>query len=374
MYVGLDVHKDFCQAAFLDNEGRHIKDQRFENTASGLLELAQATKDSEVVMEASSSSMHVYDALSQTCTVKVAHPLKVKAIASARIKTDRIDARILAHLLKADLIPESYVPSQEHRQARLAIRHRASLVSVRTQIKNKIHAILTREGVKIPSFRDKFGKKGMLFLKRIELGEAQRASLDSLLVVLEALNKQVKEADKRVQEYASQDAYAKLLATHPGVGRLTALAASSEICDIGRFPSHKKLSSYFGLVPSVYQSGNTDRKGRITKQGSNMMRMLLVQCAWSAVKRSGYFRKKYNKLKKRVGGNKAIIAIARTIAVDMYFMLVRNEEYKEPKIERKRGKPVGSLGPKRPSYRLGSSPPHDSTPCESKQTPKASCA
>lgn len=363
MYVGLDVHKGFCQAAFLDNEGKLVKDERFENTASGLLELAQATKDSEVVMEASSSSMHVYDILVDTCKVKVAHPLKVKAIASARIKTDKIDARILAHLLRADLIPESYVPSKQHRQARLVVRHRASLVSVRTQIKNKIHAVLTREGVAIPPFRNKFGKKGMLFLQSVQLEEAQRASLDSLIAVLEVMNKQIKEADKRVQEYASQDKYAKILVTHIGVGHLTALAASSEICDISRFPTHKKLCSYFGLVPSVYQSGNTDRKGHITKQGSNMMRMLLVQCAWSAVKHSGYFRKKYNKLKKRTGKNKAIVAIARTIAVDMYFMLVRNEEYKEPKIERKGGKPAGSLGPKRPSYRLGSSPPHDSTPC-----------
>ena len=137
MYVGLDVHKDFCQAAFLDDDGVFVKDKRFENTASGLLELAQATKDFEVVMESSSSSMHVYDALVETCKVKVAHPAKVKAIASARIKTDKIDARILAQLLRADMIPESYVPTKQYRQARLIVRYRASLVSARTKIKNQ---------------------------------------------------------------------------------------------------------------------------------------------------------------------------------------------------------------------------------------------
>jgi len=373
MYVGLDVHKDFCQAAFVSSNGEFVKEERFENTCSGLADLAQATKDCEVVMESSNSSMHVYDALSKTCKVKVAHPSRVKAIASARIKTDKIDARILAHLLRANLIPESFVPSPEYRQARLIVRHRASLVEVRTQIKNKIHAILIRDGIKSP-FTEKFGREGMLFLKHVDIGEAQRASLDSLLSVLEALSKQVKEADRRVEYHASQDAYAKLLATHPGVGRLTALAAASEICDISRFSSHKKLSSYFGLVPSVYQSGGTDRKGHITKEGSSLMRWLLVQCAWTAVKRSRRFKRKYDKLKKRVGKNKAIVAIARTIAVDMYFMLVKNEEYKEPKEERKRGKPVTSPGTQRPSFRLGSSPRHDPTPCESKQTPKASCA
>src|SRR3989338_4194407 len=155
MHVGLDVHKEFCQAAFLDENGEFVREERFENSASGLAELAQAAKDCEVVMESSTSSMHVYDALSETCRVKVAHPSKVKAIASARIKTDKIDARILAQLLKADMIPESYVPKKEHRQARLLVRHRASLVELRTQIKNKIHALLTKEGIKIP-FKDAF--------------------------------------------------------------------------------------------------------------------------------------------------------------------------------------------------------------------------
>ncbi|MBI3190099.1 IS110 family transposase [archaeon] len=344
MYVGLDVHKDFCQAAFLDFDGKLVREERFENTVSGLEELAQATREQEVVMESSTSSMHVYDALSGTCKVKVAHPSRVKAIASARIKTDKIDARILAHLLRADLIPESYVPSKECRQARLLVRQRASLVEVRTQIKNKIHALLTREGVKIP-FKDSFGKKTILFLKSVDIGEAQRASLNSLMTILDALNKEVKEADKNIKFYALEDKYAKLLVTHTGVGWLTALAVSSEICDISRFESHKKLCSYFGLVPSVYQSGNADRKGHITKQGNTLLRSLLIQCAWSAVKYSPRFRRKYNKLRKKTGNQKAIVAVARTIAVDMYFMMVRNEEYKEPKNESKGGKPVSLLGP-----------------------------
>lgn len=344
MYVGLDVHKDFCQAAFVDVDGKLVREERFENTVSGLEELAQATRSQDVVMESSTSSMHVYDVLSETCKVKVAHPSRVKAIASARIKTDKIDARILAHLLRADLIPESYVPSKQHRQARLLVRQRASLVEVRTQIKNKIHALMAREGVKIP-FKDAFGKKTVLFLKSIDTGEAQRASLNSLLVVLETLDKQIKEADKHVVKYASSDKYTKLLVTHTGVGWLTALAASSEICDISRFSSHKKLCSYFGLVPSAYQSGSIDRKGHITKQGNTLMRSLLIQCAWSAAKYSPRFRRKYNKLRKKTGNQKAIVAIARSIVVDMYFMLVRNEEYKEPRNERKGGKPVSSLGP-----------------------------
>ncbi|MDI6721694.1 MAG: transposase, partial [Candidatus Aenigmarchaeota archaeon] len=95
MYVGLDVHKDFCQAAFLAENGEFLSDRRFENTSFGMAELARATRDSYVVMESSTFSMHVYDSIAETCKVKVAHPLKVRLIASARIKTDKIDARIL---------------------------------------------------------------------------------------------------------------------------------------------------------------------------------------------------------------------------------------------------------------------------------------
>lgn len=354
MYVGLDVHKDFCQASFVNSKGKVVKEKSFENSSSGLEDLAKATRKSKVVLEASSSSMRVYDALSKTCDVVVAHPSRVKAIASARIKTDKIDARTLAQLLRADLIPESYIPSEEHRQARLLVRHRASLVRLRTRIKNQIQSLLTKEGIRIP-FSDTFGKKGLVFLRTVEIGEIQRISLDSMLAALDMFNARVQEFDERIKRFASQDTYAKLLVTMPGVSWFSALVISSEICDISRFDSYKKLCSYSGLVPSIYQSGNTDRKGHITKQGSGMLRWILVQDARVAVKHSKRFGRKYKMLTKRIGEKKAIVAIARNMCISVYFMLVRNESYKESK----GGKPVWLTGLQRPPYRLGSSPPHD---------------
>jgi transposase len=339
MYVGLDVHKDFCQASFVDSTGKVVKEKIFENSLSGLEDLVKATRKSKVVLEASSSSMRVYDALCKTCEVKVAHPSKVKAIASARIKTDKIDARMLAQLLRADLIPESYMPSEGHRQARLLVRHRASLVRLRTRIKNQVQSLLTKEGIKVP-FSDAFGRKGLLLLRTIEIGEIQRFSLDSMLAALDTFNARIREFDKRIESFASQDAYAKLLVTMPGVSWFSALVISSEICDINRFESYKKLCSYSGLVPSVYQSGNTNRKGHITKQGSGMLRWVLVQDARVAVKHSRRFRRKYKKLEKRIGDKKAIVAIARNMCISMYFMLVRNETYKESE----GGKPVRFTG------------------------------
>jgi len=360
MYVGIDVHKDFCQANFVNSKGKVVKEQTFPNNSSGLKELVKATSKSKVVFESSSSSTRIYDALSSTADVKVAHPAKLRAIASARIKTDKLDARTLAQLLRADLIPESYVPTMYYRQARLLVRHRASLVRIRTRIKNQIQSLLTKEGIRIP-FSDAFGKKGMLFLRELELGEMQRISLDSMLALLDTMNAQVKEADKRIENVASQDAYAKLLVTIPGVSWFSALVIASEIGDIHRFESYKQLCSYAGLVPSVYQSGSTDRKGHITKQGSSMLRWILVQDARSAVKYSKRFRNKYRKLlAKGVKEKKAIVAIARKIAVSVYFMLVRNQPFIDGS---KGGKPVEVLGLRDRRHRLGSSPLHDSTPC-----------
>lgn len=326
MYVGLDVHKDYCQASFVNAKGKMVKEKVFENNSAGITELVKATKKAHVVIESSSSSMRIYDALSKTCRIKVAHPTKVKAIASARIKTDKIDARILAQLLRADLIPESFVPCMAHRQARLLVRHRASLVRLRTRIKNQIRSLLTKEGINV---NKPFGKKGLLFLQTLELGEIQKISLDTMLSVLEMFDQKVKEADKQTEHFASQDAYAKLLVTMPGVNWYSALVVSSEICDVARFESYKKLCSYAGLVPSVYQSGSTDRRGHITKQGSRMLRWILIQDARSAVKHSRRFARKYKKLTKRIGEKKAIVAIARSICVSMYFMLVRNETFRE---------------------------------------------
>jgi transposase len=359
MFVGLDVHKEFCQAAFVNAKGKLVREEAFKTDEKGLDNLVKATRRSKVVIEASTTSLHIYDILCDSCTVVVAHPLKVKAIASAKIKTDKIDARILAQLLRADLIPQAYYPSKEQRQIRSLVRHRISLREMTTRIKNQIHAILAKEGIKSP-YKEVFGKRGTEFLRTVDVGELHRLSLNSLLIVMAELNKQIKESEDRIEEVASQNAYCKLLKTHPGVGWLTALAVASEVVDISRFPSHKHFCSYLGIVPSVYQSGSTDRKGHITRQGNSMIRWLLTQCARNASRHSRRFRRKYARFMKRgLGDQRAIIAIARTIAVDMYFMLVRSEPYKESK----GGNPVSVADPMRPSQRLGSSPLHDFASC-----------
>jgi len=223
--------------------------------------------------------MNIYDKLEDAhIPVVLAHPLKTKAIASARIKSDRVDARILAHLLRADLIPESYVPSKEMREMRSLVRHRISIVKVRTMLKNKIHAIIDRNGLK-HEFSDLFGKAGISWLKGLKLPSLDRLMLDNHLTHIESLERQIKRVDEEITSRASQDEDVKLLLSLTGIDVYTALLIKSEIGDIRRFPNYKKLVSWAGLAPSLHQSGSIEYHGAITKQGSRMLRWIIVESA-----------------------------------------------------------------------------------------------
>ncbi len=231
MYVGLDVHKEFCQACFVNAKGQIVKEAVFKCDSKGIENLVKATHRSKVAMEASSSSIRIYDALCKTCDVKVAHPLMLKAIASAKIKTDKIDARILAQLLRAGLIPEAHIPSADQRKGRLLVRQRDCLVKMRTSVKNRIHSLLLTEGVSEPEC-ELFGNEGMSFLRTAEVSEQQRMSLDSMVSMLDTLNAQINGFDRQIARDGAEDNYAKILVTICGVGWLTAFAVSKEIGDI----------------------------------------------------------------------------------------------------------------------------------------------
>lgn len=328
MYVGLDVHKMFVYATVLDEQGNKVKEERFLNTLEELDEfIQQLPEDTKAVLEASSTWDPIYDYLEGAgVDVKLAHPLKTRAIAEARIKTDSIDPATLAHLLRTDLIPESYVPPKEIRDLRTIVRHRASLVRLRTEVKNKIHALLAKEGIR-HNFTDLFGKKGMKFLMEIDLREANKLALDNYLSVLEVLNSRVKETSARLESLANGIKEVELLRTIPGIGTYSALLIVSEIGNINRFKNPQKLTSYAGLVPSVHQSGSTKRFGRITKQGSGWLRWILVQATHKTVIAPSKLQDFYRKLALKKGKKIAVTATARKMLVTIYWMLIRNQSF-----------------------------------------------
>jgi len=348
IYAGLDLHKKFSVITAMNSEGKElIKQRKFPNNGE-IVELFQGLGESvEVAVEATRSWYWLYDLLEANgIEVKLSHPFKTKAIASARIKNDKIDSKVLAHLLRADLLPLSYVPETHIRMQRELLRYRASLVRIQTGIKNRVHAILAKNNVN-HEFSDLFGKQGMTFLQALSLPEMQRVALDGYLSVLEVIGKQIKAANKRITALANEDEGAMLLTTIPGVGYYSALLIQSEIGDISRFPSAKQLCSFAGIIPSTYASGDKIFHGHIIKQGSKWLRWILTEAVEHCVKKPGHLGRFYYRMERRKGKKIAKVATERKLLQWIYHMLKETRTFHEmEKIAESWGEPVVLSGHK----------------------------
>ena len=332
VYVGIDVHKKYCQAALMNDNGHIVKELRFDNTsqgASSLITLARAVDPQvEAVIEPSANFwIRIYDKLEQEgVDVKLTNPMRTKAIAEARIKTDRIDAKTLAYLLKGDLVAESYVPTRKNRERRALIRHRASLIRMRVEIKNRIHALLDKHELSY-TYTDLFGKQGLEWLRSLQLPTTDQQILRTSLQVADTLTEQIREMDIQIAKDATSEEKAKLLMTMPGVDYYAAMVLLSEIGDVHRFSSDEKLVSWVGLAPQVHQSGETNWTGHITRKGSRRARWILGQCAQSARQHDPRMREFYERIERKHGSQKAVVAVARKMLAIMYVMMIRNEPY-----------------------------------------------
>jgi transposase len=328
-YVGVDVGKKKCRAAIMSAEGKIVKEFDFCNNRKEIAGLASMlTMEDQVVMESTGPYwLDIYNQLDELhIPVVLANPLKTKAIASARIKSDKVDARILAHLLRTNLIPECYVPSKEMREIRSLVRHRLSIVKLRTMVKNKVHALIDRNGLK-HEFSDLFGKAGMEWLKSVELSGLDRLMLDNYLMHIENLELQIERVDGEITSRASFDGDVRLLLSLKGINVYGALLIKSEIGSIGRFSDYKKLVSWAGLAPSLHQSGDVEYHGNITKQGSTMLRWMMVESARVATVYDPRLKAFYERVAKRRGDQKAVVAVANKMLKIIWFMLTRKEPY-----------------------------------------------
>jgi transposase len=328
-FVGLDIGKRKCRAAIMNQEGNILDEFWFTNNREGIKGLAaKLTVQDRVVMESTGSVWtNLYDRLDDNhIHVSLANPLKTKAIASAKIKSDKVDARILAHLLRSNLIAESYVPVKPLREIRALIRHRVAIVKIRTMVKNQTHAIVDKHGLSC-EYSDMFGKSGMKWLKALELPPLDKLILDNHLTHLESLNQQIDRVDEEVHSKACEDEDVRLLLSLTGIDVYSALVIRSEIGSINRFADYKKLVSWAGLAPSLHQSGNVEYHGSITKQGSKMLRWIMVEAATVAVSHDARMREFYERVKHRRGSQKAIIAVANKMLKITWFMLTRREPY-----------------------------------------------
>ena len=294
-FVGIDVGKTRCQAAIMNEEGDLLDEFNFTNNHEGIEDLTcRLGPDDKAVMESTGSVwLNLYEHLEEHhVPVLLANPLKTKAIASAKIKSDKVDARILAHLLRSNLVAESYVPPKQLRELRSILRHRVGIVKIRTMVKNNIHALVDKYGFR-HEFSDLFGKAGTRWLNGLQLDASDKLMLNNHLQHLENLNQQIEHVDEAIHSKACEDPDIKLLLSMTGVDVYTALLIKSEIGNINRFPEYKKLVSWAGLAPSLHQSGSVEYHGNITKQGSKLLRWIMVEAARVAVNHDDRMRTFY---------------------------------------------------------------------------------
>jgi transposase len=330
MYVGLDLHKNYLQAAVIDKKGTLLKQERIQNQDDSIRSFFERKKlksgNNEIVIESSSTWYHVYELLSEDERnhVILSNPIKTKAIASAKVKTDKIDAVTLAQLLRGGYIPECYIPPRHVMDLREMVRYRASLVRARTSVKNKIHAILLMKGIKINEEYRPFTKEFVEELKQI--GDYR---IDGYLNVISSLNEEIKEISLKIKNESSEDKYAKRLMTIPGIGYYSALLISSEIGDIERFPDSHHLSSYAGLTPSTHSSGGVTYHGLMTRTGSKYLRWILTECVHSHVRtaKESDLTKFYTRIAKKRGSSKAAAAAASKLLRIIYWVLKENRPY-----------------------------------------------
>jgi transposase len=271
--------------------------------------------------------INMYEALEHCgINISLANPLKTRAIAEARIKYDKLDASILADLAGADLISKCYVPDKDIREIRTLIRHRIDLARRRTQLKNKVHTTLDKYMLKYDG--DLFTHKGFEWLGLQNLSVIDRqVIINSYLKEISTINELVANVEMQMASLAISDKRVELLLGFTGIDYYGALLLLYEIGDITRFSNPKKLVSWVGLAPSLYQSGNTRWTGRITRQGNKRIRWFLTEAAHMAARYDPKMKTFYERISRKKGHQKALIAVARKMLVSIYYVLTRNELY-----------------------------------------------
>lgn len=337
IYVGMDIHKRFSQVAVLDESGEVLDQRRLTHTPCEELRnyFNQFPKDTQVIMEPTCGWNWLSDRISDLgLEVILAHPLKVRLIAESQIKTDKVDAVALAQLHRTGFLPQAYLAPPEIRKLRDLFRCRCGLVRMRTTLKLQIHALLDRLGI-FHNFSDLFGKTGRAFLDELELESPYWENLDRQLRIIDLLTSEIEEIDKRIARQVRQDPQAKRLTTIPGIGFILAYLITTEVGEITRFSSAKKLAAYCGLVPYVRQSGSCVHYGHLTKTGNRLLRWGFIEAAQVAIRFNPELKYWADKIQHKKGKGVAVCAVARKLVNIVYQLLTQKRDYTPRRIKAK---------------------------------------
>jgi transposase len=343
LYAGVDTHKKYSKVVVTDSTGKRIAETSLSNDLSSFHEFfSQSSEPVKAVVEAGRTWGVIYDLLESIgVTPVLANPLKTRAIAEAKIKTDTIDARTLADLLRADLIPLVHVPSKEVRAQKNLLRQRLWLVGLRTMVKNRIHHILDRNHVTIIPCSDIFGVAGRQLLDKVEITATENLLLKAHLEILDNIQDQIKAAEKWINQSLSQHSGMAIVRTIPGLGKILSALVTLEVDNIHRFSYPGKLCAYAGLVPSTYASGGKVRHGHLLSSCNRWLRWAYVEAAWIAQRTSPYCHNYFERMKRRKGANSANVALARRLCEITWYCLKENRAYEERELARLPSKVLG---------------------------------
>lgn len=335
------MHTRYQQIAMLDEETGELVERRLEH-ASGEAEqfYRQLTGPVRVGIEATGHTRWFERLLAELGhELWVGDAARIRASAVRKQKTDARDAALLLDLLLGGRFPRLWRPSTEERDLRHLLWHRQKLVWMRNAIGNQLHALAMGEG--LCRKKKLFTSKGRVELLALQLDPWASRRRQELLQLLDQVDASLEQFDQAVSEQAAQSPAAVLLMTHPGVGPVTSLAFVLMVGPVDRFQRSKQLVSYLGLNPREHSSGGKQRLGAISKQGNPMLRGLLVEAGHTAARMDAELRQDYQRLRLRRGGSVAKVAIARKLAVRMYWMLRRQRNYTQ--LVRMQGSSRGTL-------------------------------
>jgi transposase len=333
IHVGVDLHQRFCYMTVLEARGKIIQAGAVTNERRALRKYFRQFRGERVQVAVEACGF--WPAFREVVEAEVerlvlVHPQRVKAIASAKLKNDRVDSQTLAQLLRCDLLPESWKADRETQGRRQQVRLRSTLVRQRTRLKNQVHAVLHQQGLRSPA-SDLFGRRGRLWLNQVKLPVMARSSVAVCLRLIDHYTEEIQKQNLQLREKAKTDERVQWLMTIPGIGEVSAMMLLAEIGDLTRFANQEALCSYAGLVPRVRESAGKTGRSSITRQGSSALRWIMVEAAQVATRCSAAARRYYERLLRRKHKHVARVALARKLLIAVYALLHDGEVFDEEK-------------------------------------------
>jgi transposase len=320
VYIGIDYHKRYSVFYAIDANGAVIDHGRIDHTTPELfVALVKRHPGCRVTFETTLNWAWLYEVLEPHMPpedIVLADAFKTRIIAESQVKNDKVDAKILARLLRAGMICEVHIPSRAARQRKEVLRQRCFFVRQRTMLRNRIHRLLgAQHGLQLPQCSDLFGKRGFGFLEKLALPAPSGLLLKQQLEVLRTLQTRIAEDEAALKQMLQDTPELAFIQSLPGMGPILAAVVLSEIDTIKRFPTAQKLCGYAGLCPTTSSSGGKTHQGRLMSRCNKWLRWAFVEAAWVSVGCSPYFGDHY-KRKRALGkkANTAILSTARRMA------------------------------------------------------------